>query len=76
MCKVIDQFYVEQVDASFITLSENMPKTKFSKVKIGSAERSLVPFHIRYKEPSMDKMLRTLAIEGGGDLVGKEVLFV
>jgi len=49
MGKITDQFYVEQVNASFITLSEKMPREKFSKVKSGAEERGLVPFHIGYK---------------------------
>lgn len=76
MNRIIAQFYVEQADASFITLAEDMPATKFTKLKIDGEERELVPFHVGYKKPSMEKIRRVLAVKGGGDLLGKEVVFI
>ncbi|MBE6106021.1 hypothetical protein [Anaerovibrio lipolyticus] len=74
MSKVIDQFYIEEIDASWITLDECIPATSFTKLKIGEEERDLVPFHLNTS--SWEKWLTNIAVKGGGDLVGKEVVFI
>ncbi len=38
MNRIIAQFYVEQADASFITLAEDMSATKITKLKIDGKE--------------------------------------